>query len=57
MNNEILLGLVRHLLTALGGVLVAKGTVDQSTVETITGSVVAVAGALWSVFSKKKPTE
>ena len=57
MKNEILLGLVRHLLTALGGVLVAKGTVDQSTVETITGSVVAVAGALWSVFSKKKPTE
>lgn len=57
MNNEILLGLVRHVLTALGGVLVAKGTVDQSTVETIVGGAAAIVGALWSIVSKKKPTE
>lgn len=56
MNNEILLGLVRHILTAVGGVLVAKGTVDQSTVETVVGGVAAIVGALWSVFSKKTPS-
>jgi hypothetical protein len=57
MNNEILLGLVRHILTAIGGVLVAKGSVDQSTVETVIGGIVAIVGAAWSVFSKKKTTE
>lgn len=57
MNNEILLGLVRHILTAIGGVLVAKGSVDQSTVETVIGGIVAIVGAVWSVFSKKKTTE
>ena len=56
MNNEILLGLVRHILTAVGGVLIAKGTVDQSTVETVVGGVAAIVGALWSVFSKKTPS-
>jgi hypothetical protein len=56
MNNDILLGLVRHVLTALGGVLVTKGTIDQSTAETVTGGVVAIIGAIWSVVTKKKPT-
>ena len=56
MNNDILLGLVRHTLTAVGGVLVTKGTIDQSTLETVIGGIVAIVGALWSVFSKKKPS-
>lgn len=51
---EIILGLLRHALTAGGGILVAKGYLESATVETIVGAIVTMAGALWSVYDKKK---
>ena len=53
MNKEVILGLVRHLLTFGGGLLVTKGAVDAGTVEIIVGSVVTLVGAVWSVLQKK----
>lgn len=50
---EIWLGLIRHLLTAGGGMLAAKGYGDSSTWEAIAGGVVTVVGALWSVWDKR----
>lgn len=55
--KDIILGLLRHLLTAGGGVLAAKGVVgadDAATLETAIGSAVALAGAAWSIWDKKK---
>jgi hypothetical protein len=54
MTKEQLEGLVRHTLTFVGGVLVLKGYLDESTLMEITGAAVTLAGALWSVFSKNK---
>lgn len=54
MSKDIWLGLVRHILTAIGGYLVARGTLDAATVETGVGAVVTLGGVAWSVLDKKK---
>ena len=53
MTSEMWLGLTRHLLTALGGVLVARGVVDTGTVQTGIGAVVTLAGIGWSFWDKR----
>jgi hypothetical protein len=55
MNKEVILGLARHILTTLGGVLAGKGVIGASDVEVAVGAVVALAGIVWSVVDKKKP--
>jgi hypothetical protein len=54
MNSEVLGGIVRHILTALGGILVTKGYVEAGQVELIVGAVATLAGVAWSIFAKKK---
>lgn len=52
MNQEILLGLVRHVLTTAGGILVTKGYADSSAVETGSAALVTLIGVLWSIAHK-----
>ena len=52
--NETVAGLVRHALTALGGVLVAKGYLEAGMVEEIAGAVVTLVGVVWSVVAKRR---
>lgn len=54
MNQDQVLGLVRHLLTTLAGMAVAKGYADDSTATTIVGGAVALVGVVWSLVAKKK---
>lgn len=49
------MGLIRHILTTAGGALVAKGAIDETGKEAIIGGLIAVAGVIWSVWSKKQP--
>ena len=53
--TAILLGLVRHALTAAGGALVANGTLGGSDVEASIGAIITLVGIGASVWSKKKP--
>ena len=53
MNKEMVLGIIRHLLTAFGGAFAANGAATATDVETIIGGVVALVGVVWSVLSKK----
>lgn len=54
MNFSTILGLlVRHGLTIIGGVLVQKGMVDATDVDTIAGAGAIVAGIVMSVFNKR----
>jgi hypothetical protein len=46
------LGIVRHTLTILGTLLIASGNVLEGSWEVITGSTIALASVVWSVFSK-----
>jgi hypothetical protein len=54
MKIEIILGIARHVLTSLGGVLVTKGLSETTAVETAVGALVTLAGFAWSVFAKRK---
>lgn len=52
MNQEQLLGLIRHILTIIGTTLITKGSIDESSWTLITGSTLSLAAILWSVFAK-----
>ena len=54
MNLEQTLGIVRHSLTLVGGILIAKGYIDEAMVEAISGGVVGLVGLIWSVIIKNK---
>lgn len=54
MKQDIILGIVRHVLTALGGVLVTKGFADAAGLESAVGALVTLTGFVWSVISKRR---
>lgn len=54
--NEITQGIIRHLLTTVGGTLIAKGLATSATIDQATGAIVTLAGIIWSIVSKSKAT-
>ena len=54
MSQEQVMGILRHVLTILGGIIVSKGITDEGTMTIIVGGLTAIAGILWSVYSNKK---
>lgn len=54
MNKETILGIVRHVLTFVGGIVVAKGLLDEGVVTAVIGGALTVVGAVWSVVDKIK---
>jgi hypothetical protein len=53
MTKDMWLGLARHILTLVGGIFVAKGHLDASTLDTVVGAAVTIGGAAWSIADKK----
>ncbi len=54
LTKEQFLGIVRHTLTFVGGILVMKGIVDDAAYAELSGAVLTLAGGLWSVVAKNK---
>ncbi len=54
MNMEMWLGLLRHLLTFGGGFIVARGYLDELTWVEVSGALVTLVGAIWSVIQKRQ---
>ena len=54
MTKEQILGIVRHTLTAIGGMAVILGYYDESTVTQIIGGLMTAIGFVWSVVDKNK---
>jgi hypothetical protein len=54
VNQEQTVGLIRHVITFIGGILVARGKLDVGSVETISGLVVTVVGFLFSFLAPEK---
>ena len=52
MNKEQILGIVRHVLTFVGGFLITKGLVDETFVTEIVGALSTIIGSVWSFFAK-----
>ena len=57
MDKNQLLGMVRHALTFIGGMLIMKGSVDATEWAELSGSAIAVVGGIWSILDKKKQAE
>jgi flagellar motor component MotA len=53
MNKEKVLGLLRHTLTFVGGILISKGLVDETMLAEVVGAFVTIVGGVWSVLVKK----
>lgn len=52
MNKEQKLGVIRHVLTFVGGILLAKGLVDESLMTDLVASIMVIIGGVWSVLTK-----
>jgi hypothetical protein len=52
MSKERILGIVRHTLTFVGGILVMKGLVDEAITTEVIGGVMTLVGTIWSIFEK-----
>jgi hypothetical protein len=57
MQMTFFLAMLRHLLTFAGGALAARGIVDSATADVISGAVLTIVGAVWSVVEKKNRLE
>jgi hypothetical protein len=52
--QAMILGLIRHLLTGLGGYLVSVGLVTGDQSADLIGAVMVIASTGWSVYQKKQ---
>lgn len=52
MNIEMLWGVLRAILAALGGVAVSKGYIDNDTLTAVLGAIGTIVIAIWSVVAK-----
>ena len=57
MNMTFILAMLRHALTFGGGFLASRGIVDSATVEVVSGAILTIVGAVWSVVEKKQRIE
>jgi hypothetical protein len=54
MNKEQIMGIIRHTLTFVGGILVIKGVTTEAISQEVIGTVITAIGAVWSLISNKK---
>ena len=54
LTLDVVCGYIRHLLTGLGGALVAQGELTNQQDNAIIGGVIALIGVAWSHYSKWK---
>ena len=54
MNQTQILGLIRHILTFGGGVLVAKGILDEGVATELVGALITLIGGVWSAAAPEK---
>ena len=51
-KKKLLLALIRHILTFLGGALVVND-IDSGLVNEAVGGILTTVGAVWSIYDKK----
>jgi hypothetical protein len=54
MTKEQILGIIRHALTFVGGVLITRGIIDEATFTELSGAALTLVGGIWSVVAKNK---
>lgn len=54
MNPVIITAIARHILSAVGGMLLLKGVASEEEVEAVAGAGAALAAAVWSIWQKRR---
>jgi hypothetical protein len=54
LTKDQILGITRHGLTFVGGLLIMKGLVDEALFTEISGGIMTLVGAAWSIINKKE---
>lgn len=57
MQLQFVLAMLRHLFTFVGGYIASRGWADGATVDVVTGAVLTIVGAVWSLIEKKNRPE
>jgi hypothetical protein len=52
--KAIVLGILRHVLTAVGGAGLFQGALSNDDWNTATSAILTLAGIAWSVYEKRK---
>lgn len=52
MNKDQILGIIRHVLTAIGAILTLKGILDEATALSIVGAIMTAVSGIWSIVDK-----
>lgn len=52
--NKILVGIVRHIVTAIGGGFVVEGSLSSNDLDLAIGAIMTLIGVVSSVLSKRK---
>ena len=50
LSTDLMMSLLRHLLTFVGGLIVAKGWMGADVMAQLSGAIVTIAGALFASF-------
>jgi hypothetical protein len=53
MNQEQIFGVIRHVFTAVGGIVIAQGYISDSMYTELSGAVLTLVGVIWSIVTKK----
>jgi hypothetical protein len=53
-TKKVILGIARHVLTAVGGALITAGVITESMSLDGVGAILALAGVIWSAIDKNK---
>jgi len=53
MTSDQITGILRAILAALGGFILAKGWVSAETWAWLTGGILTLGGALWSLWTNR----
>jgi hypothetical protein len=52
MSKDQKMGVIRHVLTFVGGIFLAKGIIDESTLTDVVASIMVLVGTAWSLWDK-----
>jgi hypothetical protein len=53
MNKEQVLGIIRHTLTFIGGILIIKGVSSEEVINETIGIAITAIGSIWSLIKNR----
>lgn len=53
MNFEQVMSIVRQIMLVIGGSLVTKGVIDNGTLQTMVGAVIALTSSGWAIYTRR----